>query len=451
MSTDPVAGRPSTARAAPPWYKGPPLLVPGTVVACYLVATGRWGSHLGWPEHSLYVTDIGLAVTGLWTLLRHRRAIHVGRRLLTALALPVVAIAVWTAARMLTNGAFDSVALRDAAPFGYVLVALVGLVTVDRAARRRTLAVLWVALILHAAWVTAALHLSLPTYYLSGGLLRIFEVRPDFDSAMLGVLCGLASYEAFRPLSLWRRVGALGLAVWPVFILLETGSRAGAIALLAALTITVVALVRGVTLTRRRLTAGVAVVAAVLAVAVPQTSLYGRLTGDPRYSVNGASGTTEAREQAWALVFEYVSESPTRVAYGVGPGPDFLTASGARPYFGQVHQTDIRVPHNVLLTYYARLGLVGLGLFLALLVSWVRAGWHLVIARRPDDLDLAHLLLTTTLLLASLVGVILESPFGAVIFFWALGQLVSAWVWDREKEQSTRQPEPASLSAPSLR
>ena len=201
MSTDPAAGRPSTARAAPPWYKGPPLLVPGTVVACYLVATGRWGSHLGWPEHSLYVTDIGLAVTGLWTLLRHRHAIHLGRRLLTALAVPVVAIAAWTAVRMLTNGTFDSVALRDAAPFGYVLVALVGLVTVDRAARRRTLAVLWVALILHAAWVTAALHLSLPTYYLSGGLLRIFEVRPDFDSAMLGVLCGLASYEAFRPLS----------------------------------------------------------------------------------------------------------------------------------------------------------------------------------------------------------------------------------------------------------
>jgi hypothetical protein len=88
----------------------------------------------------------------------------------------------------------------------------------------------------------------------------------------------------------------------------------------------------------------------------------------------------------------------------------------------------------VLLNYYARLGLVGLGLFLALVVSLVRAAWHLVITTRPRTVDLAQVLITATLLLASLVGVILESPFGAVPFFWALGQLVSTWLSDRGSE-----------------
>jgi hypothetical protein len=432
------------------WYQGPPLLVPGTVVACYLVSTGRWGSHLGWPQHSLYVTDIGLATTGLWTLARHRRGIHLEGRLVAVLALPVVAIAAWAAIRMIINGQFDAVALRDAAPFGYVMVALAGLVVVDQAARRRTLAALATALVLHAVWVTAALHLSLPTYYLSDGLLRIFEVRPDFDSAMLGVLCGLSTFEALRPRPWWRRLVASGLAVWPALVLLETGTRAGALGLLAALAITAAALVRNAKVTKVRLITCIGVVAGILAVVVPQTSLYARLTEDPTHSVNGAAGTTEARKEAWALVLEYVSESPTRVAFGVGPGPDFLAASGARPYFGQVHQTDIRVPHNVLLTYYARLGVIGVTLFLALLASWVWAGWQRVVAQRPDDLDLAQLLITATLLLASLVGVILESPFGAVPFYWALGQIVAACVRDRE-EESKRAVRRSEATPPSAR
>jgi O-antigen ligase len=411
-----------------------PLLVPGTVVACFCIATGRWGSHLGWWQHSIYLTDIALVLTAVWAVLRHRRHVRWDRSRLLLLALPAVAIPVWAGLRLLTASGIDSMALRDLAPFVYVSVALLGMIAVDESARRRTTVLLGAALVLHAVWVTAALHVTLPTYYLSGGLLRVFELRPDFDSAMLAVLCALAVYETARADRLWRRATAALVACWPAYVLFETNSRAGALALVAALAVTAVALLRGIHVTRRQLLVGGVVLVAALAVLVPQTSLWSRMTGDAEFGLNSAQGTTAAREQAWRLVFDYVSESPSRALVGVGPGPDFLVASGARPYFGQVHQNDIRVPHNVLLNYYARLGLVGLGLFLALVVSLVRAAWHLVITTRPRTVDLAQVLITATLLLASLVGVILESPFGAVPFFWALGQLVSTWLSDRGSE-----------------
>jgi O-antigen ligase len=96
------------------------------------------------------------------------------------------------------------------------------------------------------------------------------------------------------------------------------------------------------------------------------------------------------------------------------------------------------VPHDVLLTYYARLGAVGLVLFLALIVSCARASWNRLARRPPDELDITYVLLIVTLLLASLVGVILESPFGAVPFFWASGQLIASRTNAKSEEMAAQ-------------
>jgi O-antigen ligase len=189
--------------------------------------------------------------------------------------------------------------------------------------------------------------------------------------------------------------------------------------------VVVASLLRTSRIHRRQVIAGAALVLVVTAVVLPSTSLYERMAGDSRFAVNSAAGTTSARQLAWRAVVEYVSESPSRAAFGVGPGPDVLVDSGARPYFGQVHQGDIRVPHNVLLTYYARLGLVGLGFLLVWLATWSRATWRRIAGRTPGVLDLTYILVSVTLLLTSMFGVILESPFGAVPFFWVVGQLVT--------------------------
>jgi O-antigen ligase len=256
---------------------------------------------------------------------------------------------------------------------------------------------------------------------------------------MLAVTAGLALYVSVRTRTLWMRGAAMAMAVWATNVLLQTGSRAAAIALVAALIVVLVIVLRTSKLRRRQVFAGAAVLLALTALLLPRTSLYERLSGDQRFALNSVSGTTSARELAWRSVLTYVSESPERAAIGVGPGPDYLVASGARPYFGEVHRGDIRVPHNVLLTYYARLGAIGLVLFLALIASCARASWSRLAPRPPDELDITYVLLIVTLLLASLVGVILESPFGAVPFFWAVGQLLASRTNARSEEVATRE------------
>ena len=401
-----------------------PYVVPGTLLVAYLMATGRWGSHFGWWQQGIYVTDIALVVTAAWSLLRHRSAMRWDRARWVLLA-PFVLIPAWALARLVVNWRVDQEALRDLAPFVYVLVGLVALVDVSRDARRRTLVVLEVALVLHAVWVAASTYLDIETRYpLSGGLLYVFEIRSDFDCAMLAVLAALSLQRVVRARRLWERVPAAFIMLACPYLIFQTGSRAGGLALVVAVLLSALSMLRSIPVSRTQLLVGIGLVLAVIAVALPQTSLYGRLTGADAAGVNSAAGTTSAREEAWVHVLEYTSSSPVRAVFGVGPGPDFLVDSGARRYFGQVHQGDIRVPHNIFLSYYARLGLVGLTLFLALLVPWVRASWAVVSSGRSDTLSLTYVLTTATLLLTSLLGVVLESPFGAVPFAWMAGQLI---------------------------
>jgi O-antigen ligase len=397
----------------------------------YLIGTGRWGSHIGWWRQNIYVTDIALVLTFLWCLVRHRSSIRLTRPALLAL-LPILGMVAWAVVRFVLNTTLDPEALRDLAPFIYASVAAVGLVRVDQAARKRTLVAIEIALVLHAIWVTAALHFPIATRYpLSGGLLYIFEIRADFDSSMLAVMSGLALFGAIRVHGWGPRLGLLLLAAWPAWIVLEIGSRAGALALLASAIVVTATAVRRGAFTKRRLVLVATITVALCLVVLPRTSLYARLTGDSRFAVNSAAGTTSARELAWTAVLDYVNESPTRVAFGVGPGPDYLVASGARPYFGSVHQGDIRVPHNILLSYYARLGLIGLLLFTLVICAWLRASWSALTAPRRDEVSVAYVLITATLLLTSFVGVVLESPFGAVPFFWATGQLLVMRITER--------------------
>ena len=422
-----LAGPPDDGRR---WsLSAPPYLVPGTVLVAYLVATGRWGSHVGMSSHSLYITDVGLMVTALWALLRHRHSLAWDGGRLLAIT-PVLLLVAWSVLRFAMNTTLDTMALRDLAAYLYALVVVVGLVRVRPEARRRTLVVLEAALVLHAGWITLSMHLgpSILRHELSGGLLYVLDTRPDFDAAMLSVLAALAVRTLIRGPGVWRRVVSAGLAIWAVHLVLQLGSRAGALALLASLAVVMATLASQVRLKRGQLAGVAAAMVVLVAVLLPNTSLWGRVTGDPAFDANPAAGTASARQMAWESVLSYVNESPSRVAIGVGPGPDFLVASGARPYFGNVHQGDIRVPHNVLLNVYARLGLIGLGLFVAVLVQWLRAAWVHVFRRRYDQLSVTYVLVSGTLFVTALFGVILESPFGAVPFFWVLGQLLTTAV-----------------------
>ncbi len=402
-----------------------PRLVPGTLVVAYLLAGGRWGSYLGWPEQNLYLTDGFLLVGAVMLAVRLR--VRPSRRDLVAL-LPVLAYVTWAALRLVGNLRLDSSVVRDGAPYGYAAVALLGLIRVDAKAWRRSLLVLQGALVVHLAWVTLSFYS--PTLAtdspLLGGRVHVLETRADYDGSVLAMLAALTAHQCIRASRWWIRVGLLPLIFLSAYLDLQLGSRGGLLALMAALLVVVIA---NRQLARRLplpvVAATLAAVVAVAVVLVPHTSLYRRISGDAAFRGNAANGTASARWTAWGQIFTYLDGSPLAVVGGVGFGPDFLYDSGAVVNFEGTTYQDVRAPHDYLINTYARLGLLGVGLFLWLLVGLLLAGSRRFLTPfRYTEADLLCACILVTLFSTSLVGVILESPFGAIPFFWAAGRLL---------------------------
>jgi len=137
-----------------------------------------------------------------------------------------------------------------------------------------------------------------------------------------------------------------------------------------------------------------------------------------------ASGTANARVHSWTALIGYLDRDPGRETLGVGFGPDYLEESGASVLLLGTLNAEVRSPHNYLLGTWARLGLVGVILFLGLLTAGLRLARLLAIrAPRVRDDDLLAMLLVASIPVIAFVGVVLESPFGALPFFWATGHL----------------------------
>lgn len=404
-----------------------PALLPLTIVVAFLLATGRWGSYLGIPSWNVFVTDVGLVISAGWLLLRSRHLLSAAR--LRPL-IPVLAFGSWAVLRFLVGGQYDMVALRDLAPYAYVFVALSACVVT--AAHGATLVLLAAALVSHLVWVWIALlspdwAAELP---LLGGKVRVLEFRADFDGTVLAVLALLAALTAARRESRTVvRLSAGALALASAYPILELGSRAGLLALgvgAALVGVTHSAAIR--LLGRARLLAAAGVVIAVVAIVLPQTYVFDRLVADPAQRTDAAAGTLAARWDAWRLVLEDSSEDPVRLVLGSGFGPDFLDRSGAAFSFEGYVEKGVRAPHNFILNTLGRVGLVGVGLLGWVAYALARSLLRLrsPSAREGDRGRLATLalLLVGALGVASLVGVILESPFGAVPFWWAVGLLL---------------------------
>ena len=113
---------------------------------------------------------------------------------------------------------------------------------------------------------------------------------------------------------------------------------------------------------------------------------------------------------------------------GAGFGTD-LTAP-LESQFGV--QTDdrgrpVRSPHNILVTLFARTGVVGLGLWLAFQGTWFARIFHALRHARAVGLDdEADLLLwlagyVLLVLVSATLGVVLEGPYGAIPYFLLVG------------------------------
>ncbi len=407
-------------------------VLPGTVAVAFLLATGRWGSYVGVPQHQLFLTDLLVLAAVGWTLHRHRKTVQLSVRRLWPVV-PLLTLVGWAFVRFLAGGDYGGTALRDLAPYVYLALALLALVPVSRAASRRAVNVLVIALVVHAFVVTVVSLFpgwadSLP---MLTSTVRLLQLRQDFDGAMLAVLAGTSLYQLIHATSARARLLWTALIVWPAAVTFTLPNRAALLSLVLSLFLVAATVLRRLlrlTLRHPKTTLIVlAVTGGALLVGVPRTAIYQRLSGNASFAYNSPGGTTQARLAAWSDILNYMHESASRVTVGVGFGPDFLKASGAWVHYQAIGDTFgvVRQPHNFAVNTYARLGLVGVLLLATVLLLLARAA--VLVLRRRNALsptDVCALLIVATLTLTGSIGVILESPFGAIPFAWAAGRLL---------------------------
>jgi O-antigen ligase len=402
-------------------------------LALYLLATTKWGSGLSLVGGPPYITDLVLIL-----LLIERALAAAAHRSISTGVEPLVGILVtalltWSLI-LLAFGPVSQNALRDAAPYLYgVTVFLVRppKESSESAASRALMAVL----IFHAAWVTLVqIFPSLPTSTpVAYGSTHLLSIRTDVDSLVCGLLAAIGLHRALAGRSPTRNLLLTG---WGASLVLLLNSRAGLLAFIVQIIVVVL-----LAPARRRLAGKYdrRITIAILLICVPVISLgISRGNSVHRLSLalsgagaaseaDGAIGTEHARSQSWAVLVHYLVRDPARDVRGVGFGPDFLHDSGADILLlgtTAATQEDVRSPHNYLLNTWARLGLIGLVLILGIIFAALRLA-RLVARRAPHirDDDVLAMLLVASIPVAAVLGVVLESPFGALPYFWAVGHL----------------------------
>lgn len=412
----------------------------GTLAVVLLLAATRWGSYAGYAP--LFLTDVLIvaAFAGRAT----GNLLHGPRPLsgYTPSSIPGFVMSLflgYVVLRFATStssiGTFNWI--RDAAPFLYGILAFASAASVARstsAERVRTLRLLWCALIFHLGWTSAVILTGIDTSglpHFPRAAVAVFTVRPDIDGAILGLTAGLF----FRNVVLGRRtsLSVLGLAI-SIVTVLSMGTRAGLLSVLLSLSIAFMLTFAAVGRRRARQAGMLMMIPAILisiVAVVPTTTVGQRLIATVDSSraklleQNNAQGTADARLVVWQRVVAWTSESSSRAAFGSGFGTDFLTESDSIALLEGTTYNGVRSPHNWLVTSYARLGAIGAVLAVTLLVVLVRT----IIRRRrqigEDDLMTMASLIVVAIIPVALLGVVLESPFGAVPFYWAAGVVLA--------------------------
>lgn len=420
--------------------------VPGVAAAAWVLATSRWGSYIG-VGNLFYVTDL-LLLLGLFGYTSHyfRHRARGERRALRSFLLAVFLS--YVLIRTLTSGYPLPLALRDSVPYLYVvLIPTVGYAFqhASPSARARVGRLLLAALFLHLVFVVIRVAApdaiaQLPIVPGSPGV-RYLSPRGDVDDAVLAVLAGFYSFKATSG----RGSLLLACTVMLTTISLVTlqGSRAGLLCLLASLAIGTARGLRSLQ-SRRLVWAGLSLTPILLPILVSGLALTGagsRLLpslhlGDPRTAVAiQATGTLNARQQVWRGAIQYTNAVPARAVFGVGFGADFLDAAGVLPLLAGTTYADVRSPHDIFVGLDARLGVLGILLYLGIIIAFV-----LPVLRRKastpettDDAGTLGWLLFAALGIAALFGVVFESPFGAVPAYVGLGVAFgeARWLSDR--------------------
>lgn len=413
------------------------------ILALFMLATTRWGSYLmpGPP----YVGDIAVLALVAHRVITMAGPVGTTRTTDPWLGLAVSGVLLITVAALLA-GDLSADALRDAAPFLYAILVFVTVPLqghdVETNARRLITAFLY----FHLLWTTAVLIVpALAVQIVTPGNpeVAVLSIRSDIDSFVNGVAASIGLYR------LLSNGQGMFLFAWGLSLVVVSHSRTGLI-----VTVVLVVCAAGYAFAQRQRGWGQdatiksapeqararlrpsRLLPVALALCLVGTStmilaptalerLAGTFQAAPSSEVQAhAAGTTTARLAAWLTLEQWINEDAERSALGAGFGPNIMTASGAGVTLLGTPDPALRAPHNFPLTVWAHLGIMGLVIVFAMIGLGLRLAVR--VRRRPmSDVDVLASLLLIGIPLTALSGVILESPFGAIPYFWALGHLGS--------------------------
>jgi hypothetical protein len=412
------------------------------ILSLYLMTTSRWGSYVGIPGTPIYISDLVVALSGLQAMIiaRPYRA-SAGAMLRSPVAfLLTMSLLIYAVLRLTAGLDLSLVSLRDFAPYGYAIVALFAFLSPARD-HGQWRPVIYACFFTHLLWVVVLPRLpgfpwTLPVLGDDAGVL---VARPDFDTTILGIGAAFAARDLICSSRPRRPTFIVSLAILitaSLFGVVSLETRAGLLAsvwgIVAVLTLSLTATPiapkprRLAAQSKRRALRFLALMLgfSIAAGAMILTPSGARLVAGLTDTSSGAYGTASVRAEVWQRVGDYVFRDPERTAIGVGFGRNFISESGSEASLeGDVYQ-NVRSPHNYIVGTLARLGVAG-----ALIVSMIIGlGWWLALSQLRTSGDPATALaalLVLTLPVIALLGVVLESPFGAIPYFWALGQLAA--------------------------
>lgn len=424
------------------------------LLALFLLATSKWGSYLPFARPP-YISDMAIsllvAARLLWRQASTRR--RSGDEVLRIL---VCSLIFWCS-QELVRGTFSINAIRDGAPYFYAILALL-VIDVPTWTDRRAERIITAVMVFRVAWLSLvttvpSIATSLPTL---GMDFHLLTPRPDFDGAICGLFAALSLHRALSGRAIPFN---LVMATANTFLLFRLRERAGLTAFVFELAIVLWLVGKRHRSALSRKARGVLPVLLIclplLVLVGTQSVAYQRaLAGLEVYlpfvhvqetvTTGGAQATTHARSKAWHEVISWLGTDSSKEYLGVGFGPDYLHQSGADVLLLGSANSDVRSPHNYFVNTWARLGLVGLTIVSAIVVYGL---WLMVLVKRSapalTDLDVLAFLLAVGIPAVAAVGVVLESPFGAVPYFWAIGYLSLRRVRLRDSEHhETKLSEP---------
>jgi O-antigen ligase len=408
--------------------------VAGTLSVVLLLGCVRWGSYIGYPP--LFLTDL-LIAGAVWTAIVRSLGtdpLTRGPRFPAA----YFALLLWVLIQGVAS--LDGRAplvdwARDLAPYAYAGLAILSASSLTRASeatRERTWWWVKAALAFHAVWMlpqapgvdgalTQTGYGDLPFVGVPVGV-----VRPDVDGMILAITAALLLRGFLRGRASWPLLRLLGFAACSAGALIMY-SRA---ALIAYVVVIAVTLYLNVRVSRRVVRTGAVAVAVLLvlgaAVVLPSTTAGQRILStvgseEATTPSGSALGTQQARVDAWRGVWAWSGESTERRWLGGGFGNDFVTQAGVASILEGTQYENVRSPHNFLVGTVARLGLIGAGLFVLVWLSALMVIRRQQVAIGADPLATTAALLVVTLPVIAMIGVVLEGPYGAVPFWWAMG------------------------------